>query len=80
MLVRLDREDRPIAETNRRLGTVADELGLPRPSYEQVRVLVHGLRAGKRHPGVGTLLLEVALRERAPQTLFESFDCPAHPK
>jgi hypothetical protein len=30
-----------IAETRRRVGTLAASLGLPRPSYERVRQLVH---------------------------------------
>jgi hypothetical protein len=48
----LDRRDRPIAETNRRVGLVASQLGLPKPSYEQVRTVVHASRNGKRYYGL----------------------------
>jgi hypothetical protein len=48
LLVELDDETRPIAETNRRLGRAADLLGIPRPSYEQVRALVHAIRRARR--------------------------------
>jgi hypothetical protein len=43
-LGRLDDPSRPIAETYRRACAVAAELGLVRPSYEQIRVLVHNER------------------------------------
>ena len=43
-LRRLDDPSLPIAETVRRAGVMADELGLTRPSYEQIRVLVHAER------------------------------------
>jgi len=70
-LVRLDRPDEPIAETNRRLGRVAEALGLCRPSYEQVRVIIHEIRASKRAPGVGALLLDLAFRTRAPVVVLD---------
>jgi hypothetical protein len=38
--VRLDNADRPIAETWRRVGRYAEELGLTRPSYDSIRVIV----------------------------------------
>jgi len=71
-LVRLDRTDHPMAETNRRLGAVAEHLGLTRPSYQQVRVVIHQLRAQKRGPGIGSVLLEIALRARPPEALVEA--------
>jgi len=40
-IAELDDPTLPIAETRRRIGTLADSLGLPRPSYERVRQLVH---------------------------------------
>src|SRR5204862_47272 len=40
-LARLDDPTLPIAETNRRLGVVAEGLGLIRPSYQQVRIIDH---------------------------------------
>jgi hypothetical protein len=55
-----------IAETNRRLGVVADALGLPRPSYEEVRRIVHEYRRLGPRPGAGAVLLEIAFRLRPP--------------
>jgi hypothetical protein len=71
-LVRIDDPGRPIAETNRWLGSVAAQLALTKPSYEQVRVVVHALRKGKREPGVGTLLLDIALRSRSPEQILDT--------
>jgi hypothetical protein len=59
-LTRLDNPKRPIAETVRRLGAVADALELSRPSYEQVRFHVHAWRRGTLDPGAGEILLDVA--------------------
>ena len=73
-LVRLDTPGRPIAETHRRLGRVAETLGLWRPSYEQTRVLVHALRTGRHDPGVGALLLDIAFRQRPPLAVLELFE------
>jgi hypothetical protein len=61
-----------IADTHRRLGTVADELGIPRPSYQQTRVTVHLLRAQRRHPGIGEVLLDIALRVRPPEAILDA--------
>jgi len=36
-LPHLDDERQPIAETNRRVGTLALAIGVPRPSYQQIR-------------------------------------------
>jgi hypothetical protein len=63
---RLDDARVPIAETNRRLGEVADALGLPRPSYEQVRTIVHEFRRLGPRPGPGQVLLDIAFRVRPP--------------
>jgi hypothetical protein len=43
-IVRLDNRHRPIAETYRQIGVEADRLGLTRPSYQRIRVLVHEVR------------------------------------
>jgi hypothetical protein len=59
-IVRLDDPSLPIAETNRRLGLVADGLGLIRPSYQQVRVIVHQVRSQKRSSRLGETLLEIS--------------------
>ena len=71
-IARLDDLGQPIAETNRQVGTVAESLGLPRPSYEQVRVLVHEVRRGVRFPGAGDVLLDVAFRSRPPEALLDA--------
>jgi hypothetical protein len=70
-LVRIDDPTRSIAETNRRLGRIAAELGLPKPSYEQVRVTLHAIRRGTRDPGVGELLLDFAFRTRSPERILD---------
>ena len=70
-LARIDNQEHPIAETNRRLGVVAAELGLAKPSYEQVRVTVHGLRRGKLGPGIGELLLDFAFRTRSIEEILD---------
>jgi hypothetical protein len=44
---RVDDGTRSIAEICRRVGAVADDLRLTRPSYEQVRTVVHDRRNGK---------------------------------
>ena len=61
----------PVAELNRRLGTVADALGLPRPSYERVRLIVRDRRSGRyAMPSAGQVLLEVAARARPADDLL----------
>jgi hypothetical protein len=67
---RLDDGEQPVAEIHRRLGTIADELGLAQPSYQRVRLLVRELRAGRDVPGTGDVLLDVALRNRPPETII----------
>ena len=66
---RLDDTTVPIAETNRRVGEVAAVLDLPKPSYEQVRTIVHQTRRQGRRPGIGHVLLEIAFRARPPTAL-----------
>jgi hypothetical protein len=79
-LGRLDDAQRPIAETHRRLGFVADELGIPRPSYQCVRLLVHVMRRGSTGPGIGDVLLDFALRTRSVEAIFETLvDPPQRP-
>ena len=67
----LDDPKRPIAETWRRTGVVAERLGLPRPSYEQVRILVGQFRAGKPSPTLGDVLLDIAFRAAPPDALLD---------
>ena len=68
---RLDDRLLPIAETNRRVGVLAEVLGLTRPSYEHVRRLVHDARHRGRRPTPGDVLLDIAFRVRPPTALGE---------
>jgi hypothetical protein len=74
-LGRLEDPRVPIAETCRRLGSEAERLKLPRPSYERVRVLVHALRAARRRlrrgPSTASVLLDVAVRARPADALLD---------
>jgi len=62
LLIGLDDERQPIAETCRRVGEAAARLGIERPSYVHLRRLVHRDRRrrreiGERREGVITNLL-----------------------
>jgi hypothetical protein len=69
---RLDDGRLPIAEVCRRVCAEADRLGLPRPSYQRVRVIVHEerrLRAAQIK--TGEILLDVAFRVRPPEAVVD---------
>jgi hypothetical protein len=68
----LDRPGRPIAETNRRVGEIANRLGLPRPSYEQVRAVVHAARNGRRVYGWRDLASDISFRTRSPRAAVDA--------
>jgi hypothetical protein len=70
-LVRFDDRAVPIAETNRRVGLEAEQLGLPRPSYERIRELVHDARRIRRGPTTASVLLDVAFRARPPDAVLD---------
>jgi hypothetical protein len=70
-LVRFDDRAIPIAETNRRVGEEAARLGLPRPSYERIRELVHEARRIRRGPTTSRVLLDVAFRARPPEAVVD---------
>src|SRR5438094_8562837 len=70
-MARIDDGTRPIAETHRRVGVVADHLGLPRPCYEQVRTIVHLIRAERRDPRIGELLLAAAFSGRVKKPILD---------
>jgi len=65
---------RPIAETNRRMGALASELGLPRPSYSQVRrlAIAEQRRRAERRERLAQLdrTIEGILRHRHAYELF----------
>ncbi len=60
-----------MAETNRRIGFLARDLGLPKPSYQQVRLLVKEYRRGRLQPTAGRVLLDIAFRARPPEALLD---------
>jgi hypothetical protein len=70
-IVRLDDRRIPIAEVNRRVGQEAERLGVRRPSYQRVRVLVHQLRRVRKQPTTAAVLLEVAVRARPPEAFLD---------
>ncbi len=61
-----------MAETHRRIGLIADELGVPRPSYERIRCLVRMHRRRPLEPGIGETLLDIALQKRPPESIIEA--------
>ena len=62
----------PIAEINRIVGAEAERLGLPMPSYQRVRVLVHEARELRRgHVSATGVLVDVATRTRSPYAITE---------
>ena len=79
-LERLDDGKVGIAELARRLGGEADRLGLPRPSYEQVRVLAHRNRALRARPATAEVLLDVATRARPPEAVLDHLAGTLPPK
>lgn len=72
-LIRFDDRSVPIAEVNRRVGAEAVRLGLPRPSYQRIRVLVHESRRLRqlRGPSTASVLVDIALRARPPEALAD---------
>jgi hypothetical protein len=59
------------AEINRAVGARASELGVIKPSYEQVRYLVHELRRRRARPRTRDVLLDVVLRVRPVDALTD---------
>jgi hypothetical protein len=82
LLDEIERQSRrsvPIAEMNRCVGRAAAGMGLYRPSYQQVRVLVHIARRLRRQEPtrVSTVAVQVAFRVRPPIALLRpAFDPP----
>jgi hypothetical protein len=68
-LERFDDGEISIAELRRLVGAEAERLGLPRPSYERVRVLTHELRARRAEPTTAEVLWDVAWRVRSPEAI-----------
>jgi hypothetical protein len=73
-LTRLARDrNLPIAEVNRRVGDRAAALGLHRPSYAGVRLLVRDARMGPAEPSWGEVVLDVATRTRPIGALEDKY-------
>src|SRR4051794_4004960 len=68
---RLDSPTTPVAETNRRVGKIAERLGLIRPSYEEGRRIIRLAPLRGREATTGDLLLEIAFRSRPPEALLD---------
>jgi hypothetical protein len=81
-LLKLDDEGVPIAETYRRLAVEAERLGLIRPSYERIRVLVHESRRWKRNRGPSTtsVMVDVTFRLRPPEAVLDQLSGIGVPK
>jgi hypothetical protein len=70
-LVRFDDRFLPIAEIHRRVGEEADRLGLTRPSYQRIRVLLHQSRRARRGPTSTSVLLDVLAGARPPDAIVD---------
>jgi len=69
-IVRLDDPSTPIAELHRSLREPAARLGVPRPSYECVRQLVHDARRERERKRTNReTLIRVALYRAGPGAL-----------
>jgi hypothetical protein len=72
----------PIAEINRRVGRAAAEMGLHKPSYQQVRERVHearGLRCYAK-PSFATVALEFAYVPSSGWKLLERWGDGPRPR
>lgn len=75
----LDDGKQPIAELCRSIGAEADARGYTRPSYEQVRVLVHLFRSidRRRHgPSIAEMVWEVGAGSRTGGSLIHNMYLP----
>lgn len=85
LLDEIERQSRgsvPIAEMNRCVGRAAARMELYRPSYEQVRVLVHAarrLRQSGPEP-VSTIAAQVAFRVKPPEAILLRLFAPPGPR
>jgi hypothetical protein len=68
---RLASGDLSFAEITRRVGARAEQLGLTRPSYQTVRVLVTAARKLRARPSTLEVAADVAFRARSPMELLD---------
>jgi hypothetical protein len=71
LLLELDEPSIPIAEICRLVGERADRLGIARPSYERIRMLVHQARERGHEPSTASVLFDVAVRARPPEAILD---------
>ena len=71
----VDDSSLPIAETYRRIRDVARDLGIPRPSYERVRLHVREVRSRRERALVARdTILAVALYQKPVDALYDVFE------
>jgi hypothetical protein len=74
---RLEPRSASIAVVVRATGSFCEKSGLTRPSYEQIRLLVHEARDRReRRRAAIDLLVDVDLRRRPPEDLLYLLDGP----
>jgi hypothetical protein len=71
VILKLDDPFVPIAEICRLVGERADRLGIARPSYERIRLVVRQARERGRDPSAASVLVDVALRARPPEAFLD---------
>ena len=71
LIERLDDGKIGFGELTRRVGAEAEQLGLPRPSYQRVRTLALRNRAFRGGPSTAEVLVDVALRARPPEAVVD---------
>ena len=70
-----DDRTEPIAMTYRRVGRLAELLGIVRPSYQQVRVLVHAERGrAEMRRADREIVADILLGRRSAMALSERAD------
>jgi hypothetical protein len=70
-LCKLGNGKRSFAEICRCAGAAAERLACPRPSYEQVRVVVHRNRMLSRGPSTARVVSDVVFRVRPPVAVVD---------
>ena len=71
----VDDSSLPIAETYRRIRGVARDLGIPRPSYERVRLHVREVRRRRERAKIARdTILAVALYQKPVDALYDVFE------
>jgi hypothetical protein len=71
----VDDSSLPIAETHRRIRAVARDLGIPRPSYERVRLHVREVRHRRELARIRReTILAVGLYQKPVDALYDVFE------